>query len=379
MTGEYMRINGSIKNSKNLSPVKGAKVELGIDNIENYVILSDEKGQFDYQTEGKPGIVNINVEKDGYEPKSQSYRIDKPELKISIVIDEKKPGPDKIEDKEIDEIIITPPEIELREEIEPEEDKWSIRKFLSINANKVVSFLMDQVAEYRKRRGEDREIEALKKKLTLYKENSKYMTTEREDYEKTIGELEKKLGSTYVSENTYVNWNLDKIRPLKSAFKIEVWVEEAGSAGKRDIQRIPKQKPSKVYHVGDKINLFFRSEKDCYLNLWNFGTSGKLTVLFPNALFEDNFIKANKTYSIPGEDYPFDYILSGPAGNEKVKAIAAIDKFNLIDLTHKKGEIFTVSRSASRDITVAAKTIETKVETKEWKGWSEDMIEIKVE
>lgn len=366
-----MRINGSIKNSKNLSPVKGAKVELGIDNFENYVILSDEKGRFDYQTEGKPGIVNINVEKDGYEPKSLSYKIDKPELKISIVIDEKKPGPDKIIEKETNDLFYIPPP--------PIEEKWSIRKFLSINANKVVSFLMDQVAEYRKRRGEDREIEALKKKLTLYKENSKYMTTEREDYEKTIGELEEKLGSTYVSENTYVNWNLDKIRPLKSAFKIEVWVEEAGSTGKRDIQRIPKQKPSKVYHIGDKINLFFRSEKDCYLNLWNFGTSGKLTVLFPNALFEDNFIKANKTYSIPGEDYPFDYILSGPAGIEKVKAIAATDKFNLIDLTHKKGEIFTVSRSASRDITVAAKTIETKVETKEWKGWSEDMIEIKVE
>jgi len=373
MTGEYMRINGSIKNSRTESPVKGAKIELGIDNYENYVILSDEKGRFDYQTEGKPGIVNINVEKDGYEPKSLSYQIDKPELQVSVVIDEIKP--DLIEEKETDKISL---DIEQWEEIEPEE-KWSIRKFLSINANKVVSFLMDQVAEYRKRRGEDREIEALKKKLTLYKENSKYMTTEREDYEKTIGELEKKLGSTYVSENTYVNWNLDKIRPLKSAFKIEVWVEEAGSTGKRDIQRIPRQKPSKVYHVGDKINLFFRSEKDCYLNLWNFGTSGKLTVLFPNALFEDNFIKANKTYSIPGEDYPFDYILSGPAGNEKVKAIAATDKFNLIDLTHKKGEIFTVSRSASRDITVAAKTIETKVETKEWKGWSEDMIEIKVE
>lgn len=372
-----MRINGLIKNSKTGSPVKGVKVELGIGNIENYIILSDEEGRFDYQTEGMPGIVNINVEKDGYEPKNLSYQIDKPELQVSLVIDEIRPGPGKIEDKETKNFfVIPPPDIK---PIEPEEEKWSIRKFLSINANKVVSFLMDQVAEYRKRRGEDREIEALKKKLALYKENSKYMTTEREDYEKTIGELEKKLGSAYVSENTYVNWNLDKIRPLKSAFKIEVWVEEARSSGKRDIQRIPRQKPSKIYHVGDKINLFFRSEKDCYLNLWNFGTSGKLTVLFPNALFEDNFIKANKTYSIPGEDYPFDYILSGPAGNEKVKAIAATDKFNLIDLTHKKGEIFTVSRSASRDITIAAKKIETKVETKEWKGWSEDMIEIRVE
>jgi len=153
-----MRINGSIKNSRTESPVKGAKIELGIDNYENYVILSDEKGRFDYQTEGMPGIVNINVEKDGYEPKSLSYQIDKPELQVSVVIDEIKP--DLIEEKETDKISL---DIEQWEEIEPEE-KWSIRKFLSINTNKVVSFLMDQVAEYRKRRGEDREIEALKKK-----------------------------------------------------------------------------------------------------------------------------------------------------------------------------------------------------------------------
>ena len=36
-----MRINGSIKNSRTESPVKGAKVELGIDNIENYIILNE--------------------------------------------------------------------------------------------------------------------------------------------------------------------------------------------------------------------------------------------------------------------------------------------------------------------------------------------------
>lgn len=360
--GEYMKINGSIRNSRTGSPVKGAKVELGIDNYENYVLLSDEMGGFEYQTEGMHGIVNINVEKDGFEPKSLSYQMDKPELQISIVIDEirKQPSPPG-------HVIIKQPE------------RWSIKEFLAINGAKVVNFLMDQIAEHRRKRGENQEIEALKKKLRLYEESKEYKASEMEEYEKTISELEEKLGSTYVSESAYVNWNLDKIRPLKSAFKIEVWVEEADHSGKRDIKRVTKQAPSKAYHIGEKVNLCFRSEKDCYLNLWNFGTSGKLTVLFPNALFEDNFIKGNKIYSIPGDAYPFDYIISGPPGNEKVKAIAATHKFNLIDLTHKKGEIFTVSSSASRDITVAAKKIETKIETKEWKEWSEAMCEIKVE
>ncbi len=359
-----MKIKGSVRNSKTGLPVKGAKVELGIEDFENYVVLSDEMGEFEYQTEGMHRMVNISVEKEGYDPKNVSYQIDKPEMQLTVVLDE------LIESQPPKVVIIEPPE--------PPKKRWTITEFLSINANKVMNFLMDKIAEYRKRRGEDREVEALKKKLELYKDKSILLTKEKVDSEKVISKLEEKLGTTYISESEYVNWNFDKIKPLKSAFKIEVWVEEAGT-GKRDILRIPRQTSSKNYHIGDKINICFKSEKDCYLNLWNFGTSGKLTVLFPNMLFEDNFVKKNKTYSIPGEDYPFDYILSGPPGKERVKAIAATQKFNLIELTHKGGEIFTVSRSASRDITVAAKKIETKIETKEWKEWAEAMTEISVE
>ncbi len=156
-----------------------------------------------------------------------------------------------------------------------------------------------------------------------------------------------------------MNWNLYKIKPKISAFKIDVWVEEGDYQDKRDIRPAQKQNTEKTYRTGDKINLYFRSEKDCYLTLLNYGTSGKLTVLFPNALFKDNFIKGNRVYAIPGEVYPFDYILSGPPGAEKIKAIAATHKFNLIDLTFQEGEIFSTSKSATRDICVAAKKIES--------------------
>ena len=211
-----MRIIGTIKNSKTHKPIAGAKIELRIDSDENFVILSDQQGQFKYEVEGKYGILNLSVEKECFIDKSLSYRIDKPELQVNVLLDE----------------IIQ-----------------------------------------------------------------------------------------------------------KSAFKIDVWVEKGDCRDTNDVLRV--QKPGKNYQIGDKINLYFRSEKDCYLFLLNYGTSGKLMVLFPNDLFEDNFIKGNTIYAIPlpREDYPFDYILSGPPGTEKIKAIAATHKFDLADLNFKKEEI----------------------------------------
>jgi hypothetical protein len=364
MKGVYMKIYGSIRNSKTGSPIKGVKVELGIDHRENYVILSDDMGRFEYQTAGKHGIVDINVEKDGYVPKSLSYQIDKPELQVSVVLDEEIPP-----DEEYPPIIISPPPPP------PKEKKWymPIKEFIESNSTIMVRFLNDKIMEHRKKRGENKEIEDLRKRLEAYEYKAILKDNELDEYEDLIEKLESKLGIESVSENAFVNWNLEKIKPKKSAFNIDIRVIEGDYQDARDVMSRPKSE--KNYHIGDKVNLYFKSEKDCYLTLLNYGTSGKLTVLFPNSLFKDNFIKANTIYAIPGRDYPFDYIISGPKGLERIKAIAVTEKLDLIKLVYRKGEIFSTSTSASRDISVAAK----RIETMEVQRWAEAMCEIKVE
>jgi hypothetical protein len=365
MKGEHMKINGLIKNSKTGSPVKGAKVELGIDHRENYVVLSDEMGRFEYQTGGKHGIVDINVEKDGYVSKSLSYQIDKPELQVSVVLDEEYIPPE----------VYVPPEIFISTPPPPKEKKWymPIKEFIETNSTIMIRFLNDKIMEYRKKRGENREIEELRKKLEAYQYKKVLQDNDLDQYEDIIEKLESKLGIESVSENAFVNWNLEKIKPKKSAFNIDIRVIEGNYQDSRDVMSRPKSE--RKYHIGEKVNLYFKSEKDCYLTLLNYGTSGKLTVLFPNSLFKDNFIKANTIYAIPGRDYPFDYIISGPRGMERIKAIAVTEKLDLIKLVFRKGEIFSTSTSASRDISVAAK----KIENMEVQRWAEAMCEIIVE
>lgn len=366
-----MKIDGSIRNSRTGLPIKGARVELGIDHRENYVILSDDSGQFEYQRAGKHGIVDINVEKEGYVSKSLSYQIDKPELQVSVEMDEEIPiddGDSHPEDEDEPTVLIIPPP-------PPQiEKKWytPIKEFIENNSTIMGRFLNDKIMEYRKKRGENKEVEELRKRLETYENKAILLDNDLEEYEDLIAKLESKLGIESVSENAFVNWNLEKIKPKKSAFNIDVRVIEGDYQDVRDVMSRPKSE--KIHHIGEKVNLYFKSEKDCYLTLLNYGTSGKLTVLFPNSLFKDNFIKANTIYAIPGRDYPFDYIINGPPGIERIKAIAVIEKVDLIKLVYRKNEIFSTSISASRDISVAAK----KIETMEVQRWAEAMVEIRV-
>lgn len=242
----------------------------------------------------------------------------------------------------------------------------------SNTAASVAKFLIQKVVEYKKSTKTDKDVESLKNQLEAYKEKTQLAEKEIEQFKEIAQRLETRLGSEYVSENAYVNWSLDTIKPTASAFKIEIWTEKGEfHQGARDIAVVSK---TRNYRIGDKINLYFRSEKDCYLTLLNYGTSGKLSVLLPNAISKDNHITGSKIYAIPGEDYSFDYILSGPPGTERIKAIGTTRKINLIDIKSNTGEVFKTSSAAARDISVVSKKIEDTTPEE----WAEASCELEV-
>lgn len=242
----------------------------------------------------------------------------------------------------------------------------------SSTAASIGKFLIDKVIEYKKNTGSDKEAESLKGQLEGYKEKTQILEKDLEQFREIAKKLENIMGSSYTSESAYVNWNLNTIKPTSEAFEIKVWTEKGDfQKGARDISIVPK---TRSYRIGDKINLYFNSEKDCYLTLLNYGTSGKMTVLLHNGVSHDNFIKAGRTYAIPGEEYPFDYVLSGPSGTERIKAIGTNRKINLMDLRFNKDELFKTSSTAARDISVVAKKIETAAPGE----WAEAMCEFEV-
>jgi hypothetical protein len=161
-----------------------------------------------------------------------------------------------------------------------------------------------------------------------------------------------------------------------SDFTVEVWTAPAPVEGARDIA-VAGRKKKAGYRIGQKIVVGFRASRDCYLTLLNIGTSGKLTVLFPNALHKDNFIKAGRDYRIPEPSDDFEYELQGPSGTEKIKAVATLKKMDLLESNFAPdGSLFrTVDAAAgARDIGIVQKKVASAPQTE----WSDSSCEFTV-
>lgn len=214
------------------------------------------------------------------------------------------------------------------------------------------------------------EVEALKKEIDELKQKlAQKDTVSIDDVKQTVQQVQKvakiqeQYGLELINDQAHKRWILDQFLELgrvnnkQPTFKIRIWTQKASSQP-RDISLTLET--AEVYNTGDKIRLFFCAEQDCYINVFNLGTSGNITMLFPNKLAQDNFIKEGKTYSVPGEGYPFEYVLSGPPGIERITAIAAAQNTKLsdIDFTHADGIFHIAERSAAaKDIQILTKQV----------------------
>jgi hypothetical protein len=130
--------------------------------------------------------------------------------------------------------------------------------------------------------------------------------------------------------------NLANLTHSEPPFKIELWTDK------------------KRCKVGETITIYFRSEKDCYLTLIDITTSGKLYILFPNRFATDNYIKAGRTYMIPGPDHPFAITAGEPLGFERLKAIATLQNIDLAQTKVGEGKQLFVNlpdpSKATRDL-----------------------------
>ncbi|MCK4418399.1 PEGA domain-containing protein, partial [Candidatus Aerophobetes bacterium] len=91
------------------------------------------------------------------------------------------------------------------------------------------------------------------------------------------------------------------IRPVPD-FNIEVWIDKGCG---------------KSYTVGENITIYFKSNKDCYLTLFDLTPGGGIRLLFPNRYEKNNFLEANKVHTIPP-----GFVVTPPPGKEMIRAIA---------------------------------------------------------
>jgi len=113
------------------------------------------------------------------------------------------------------------------------------------------------------------------------------------------------------------DYNSALIRVPKGNLDIDVWVDRGNGA---------------TYNPGEDIRIHFRTNRDAFVVIYNVDTRGYVHLLYPYDYRDSRFAEGRRTYSIPSSRDDYDLIVDGPAGTERIVAIASWDPFDLPNL-----------------------------------------------
>jgi len=152
--------------------------------------------------------------------------------------------------------------------------------------------------------------------------------------------------------------DIEKVKQSnKEQFGIEVWTDKT------------------EYKTGDELVIKFKADRSCYVTIFNMGSSGQITVLFPNRFYGTNHVKANEEYSIPGRFQNFTIKAQGPAGIEKLKIFATEANVPLLPEQYNVSAFRSIDpkteASVTRDLAITIKGLD---ET----AWAEASFEFEV-
>jgi hypothetical protein len=83
---------------------------------------------------------------------------------------------------------------------------------------------------------------------------------------------------------------------------------------------VNKEEP--IYQTGEHLQIFFRTDVDCYVAIYDIEVGGEEYRLFPPE-GDDGWVMADHVYELPGAGADFDYLISDPSGVETIIACAS--------------------------------------------------------
>jgi hypothetical protein len=83
-----------------------------------------------------------------------------------------------------------------------------------------------------------------------------------------------------------------------------------------------------LYLGGDRMTIYLRASRDCYVRIYNVYPDGSSTLIFPNKFYPNDRVKRGKVYKIPDEGYGFDLLITEPFGPEMLYAVASTEPFS---------------------------------------------------
>src|SRR5262249_39016397 len=88
-----------------------------------------------------------------------------------------------------------------------------------------------------------------------------------------------------------------------------------------------------TYAIGQPLRVMVRPHQDAYLTVVDVGSSGHVTVLFPNFMQQNNRVHAGTTVKIPSSRARWQIKANGPTGIDLIHVIASRRPLVLPELT----------------------------------------------
>jgi hypothetical protein len=77
------------------------------------------------------------------------------------------------------------------------------------------------------------------------------------------------------------------------------------------------------YYYGDDIAVFFETNQDAYVIVYDIDPAGNVSLLFPENYDSDCFVRAGQVIRVPGSDSDYRLEVNGPSGREYIYAVAS--------------------------------------------------------
>lgn len=79
-----------------------------------------------------------------------------------------------------------------------------------------------------------------------------------------------------------------------------------------------------AYYPTEYLRIFFQTDEDCFVAVYNVDVGGGASRLFPPEE-EEGWVHAGRIYELPPPDADYDYVITGQEGVEQIIAVASAE------------------------------------------------------
>ncbi len=124
-----------------------------------------------------------------------------------------------------------------------------------------------------------------------------------------------------------------------------------------------------VYNIGERIKISVSVNADAYVYVFSIHSDGVIDLILPNRLSGGNqFLHANETRTFPPAGANYQLSVDGPAGQDKILAVASKRQLNLNELTSFKSNqpFANVTVQGQDNLARALAVVVTPVPSTDW-------------